>query len=232
MSAKSPRGSTPTGKDELTGGGHDHLRGPGPSVVGRRERRRVGPAVADRDEIAAAELRQLVLAELIGRLADRAVDGALRQGRGDGRGRVERRPERGQGNDRMPAAVQGRSDQLRHPRIEDDLTTTAIADMQDAGDEPAGPCDDEPARLDREAGWPAVRGDYLEQRRDLSREPLRAGTDLADRQDREPATDVERVDIGQTALDQSEDGEPATDRVAPRVDRAELRADVEVDPTR
>ena len=70
----------------------DHLRRPRPAVVGRAEARGVGAGVADRDEVAAAERRQRVLAELVGRFADRAVDGGLAELAGGRRPVRPRRP--------------------------------------------------------------------------------------------------------------------------------------------
>ena len=58
------------------------------------------------------------------------------------------------------------------------------------------------------------------------------GTDLVERQDREPAADVERVERRQPAAEEPHDGQPAPDRVAPRVHGTELRADVQVDAAR
>ncbi len=69
----------------------EDLRRPRPAVVGRRERRRVGARVADRDEVAAAQRRQVVDAERVGRFADRALD-AGGFGRGAGRRRSTARP--------------------------------------------------------------------------------------------------------------------------------------------
>ena len=52
----------------------------------------------------------------------------------------------------VAGAIERRPDQLRHPRIEDDLPAPALADVKHPGDEPARAGDQEPAWFDREAG--------------------------------------------------------------------------------
>ena len=132
----------------------------------------------------------------------------------------------------MPSAVQGRPDQLGHAGIDDDLAPAAIADVEDARHEPARPGDERPTGLDRQPGRAAVLGHGGEKGRDLAREPLRIRGGLAERHDREAAADVERVERREPAAEQADHRQSSPHGVAPRVDRAQLRADVEVDPAR
>ena len=171
-------------------------------------------------------------AEGVGRFADRAFDP----------GRLEPRPwlglasagdrpaERGQRDDRVAGAVQRRPDELGHPGVDDDLAAAALADVEDAGHEPARPRDERPTRLDRQPGRAAVLGHGGEQRRDLAREPLRrpgAGSPSGRTGNPPPTSSVSNA--GRSAAEQADDRQAAADGVPPRVDRAELRADVEVD---
>jgi hypothetical protein len=66
----------------------------------------------------------------------------------------------------------------------------------------------------------------------LASEPLRIRGGLAERHDREAAADVERVERREPAAEQADDRQPSTNGVPPRVDRPQLRADMEVDPAR
>src|SRR5258705_10244279 len=68
------------GQDEPAVGCQDDLRGTRPAVVGRGQGGGIRAGVADRDQVATLERRQVVLAERVGRLADRAVDGDRRFG--------------------------------------------------------------------------------------------------------------------------------------------------------
>ena len=83
-------------------------------------------------------------------------------------------------HDRMSGPVQRRADELRHPRIEDDLGPATLADVEHARDEPAGPGDERPPGLDGEARRPAVGRDGVEERGQLAREPLGRRRRLAD----------------------------------------------------
>ncbi len=141
-------------------------------------------------------------------------------------------PERGQRDDRMAGAVQGGPDELGHARVDDDLAPAPVADVQDARNEPAGAGDERPAGFDGEAGRPPVLRERAEELGQLAREPFRARGRLVGREDREAATDVERVERLEVPAQQRDDGEPAAHGVTPRIDRPELRPDVEMDPAR
>ena len=132
----------------------------------------------------------------------------------------------------MACAVERRPDQLGHPGIDDDLAPAALAHVQDARDEPAGPGDERATGLDREAVRSPVLGDALEELGDLAREAVRPRDGFVERQDRESPADVERVERRQAAAQQRDDRQPAPDGVAPGVDGAQLGADVEMDPAR
>ncbi len=74
-------------------------------------------------------------------------------------------------------------------------------------------------------------GMRVEERRQLPREPAPGrGAGSPSGRDREPAADVERVEVGsRPPRTSANEGERPPDAVAPGVDRAELRPDVEVD---
>ena len=133
----------------------------------------------------------------------------------------------------MVRAVQRRADELRHAGVEHDdpLGVGPLPDVEHRGEEPARPRDEEPAGLDREPGGYPVTRQGREQRIDLAGEAGRRwhGPRVADRK---AAADVERVEARPARADDREQREAAPDRVAPCVDGAELRADVEVDATR
>ena len=72
----------------------------------------------------------------------------------------------------------------------------------------------------------------LEQWRQLAREARRPGRRLVHVEYREPTAEVEGVERLDRTTPQGGHGQRPPDGVAPRVDRAQLRADVEVDPAR
>ena len=109
------------------------------------------------------------------------------------------------------------------------IRPSALAHVEHAGDQPARPGHEEPTGLDRQAGRSPVGRKRVEQRRQLAGEPLRPRADVAERRDREPAADVERVELRQAAAQQGHEGERAADGIAPGIDGPELRADMEVD---
>ena len=122
------------------------------------------------------------------------------------------------------------------PGVEHDLAlhvgAGAATDVEDAGHQPAGTGDEEASRFDDEPPWLPVDGDRLEERRELPCEAFGAGTGLAEWADRKAAAQVERVEAVESAPQQAQQRQPAADRVAPRIDGAELGSDVEVDPAR
>ena len=146
---------------------------------------------------------------------------------------VDGPPERGQRDDRVAGAVQRRPDQLGHAGVEDDLAPAAVADVEDARDQPARPGDEEPAGLDREAGRAPVVGDRLEQRPAARARSARARVPA--RRAGRPGTRRRRRacrTCRSSRATGAASASAAPDRVAPRVDRAELRPDVEVDAAR
>ena len=109
-----------------------------------------------------------------------SVDSQMGPRRASVRGQAARRPRdrpaiAGEGDDRVPGAVQRGPDELGHPGIDDDLAPAAIADVEDTRDQPAGPRDERASWLDREAARPAVLGDRLEQSGELAGEALGLG---------------------------------------------------------
>ena len=144
----------------------------------------------------------------------------------------DRLPERRERDDLVPGVVQRRPNELRHARIEHDLAAAAVSDMEDPRDQEAGAGDERPARFHGEPLRSPIGRDGVEQRRQLPRESRRIRRALAERQDRESATDIERVEPRAGAAEQREQRQPAPNRVAPGVDRPQLRADVQVDARR
>ena len=173
-------------------------------------------------------------AEVVGRLAHRP----LHEGRGSGRADVtgDRTAERGQRLDLVAGAIERGPDQLGHPGVEHDLAlhvgAGAVTDVEDAGHQPAGTGDEEASRLDDEPPRSPVDRDRLEERRELPCEAFGARTGLAEWADRKAAAEVERVEAVESAPQQAQQRQPATHGIAPRIDRAELGPDVEVDPAR
>src|SRR5262245_57497809 len=232
-SAQRGEGASAAGEGEAAVGLDDDLRWARAAVVGRGKGRGVGAGVGDDDEVATAERRELVVAEVVGGLADRALDtGGLEAGRGGIGVTVERPTERCQRHDLVPGVVERGPDQLAHAGVQHDLATATSADVQDARDEEAGAGDEGAAGLDREALRASIGRDRLEQRRQLPRESRGSGGALAEGQDREPATDIERVESRSRAAEEREEREAATNGVSPGIDRAELRSDVEVHAAR
>ena len=202
------------------------------AVVGRAERGRVRAGIGDRDEVAAPQRRQVVCAERVGRFADRPFDADRLRAAGPGPSSTGR-PSEVRADDRMAGAVQRRPDQLGHPRIDDDLAPAAVAHVEDAGDQPAGPRHERPSRLDRQACRPPIRGDRVEQRPAArgrsapgSGPARRAGGPGTRRRGR--ACRTSRSSHASSAVDR----EGLADGVPPGVDRAELRSDVQVDAAR
>ena len=116
------------------------------------------PGIGDRDEVAAAERREPMLAERIGRLADRTVHPRRSVVRGDPAEIRDRSAVRGEREDRVARAIQRRPDEFGHPGVEDRHGLTApIANVKDSPDEPAGAGHEEAARFHREPGRPASR---------------------------------------------------------------------------
>ena len=143
------------------------------------------------------------------------------------------RPSEVRADDPVVRPVQRGADELGHAGVEHDdpLGVRPLPDVEHGRDEPAGARDEEPAGLDREPRGHAVRRQGREQRLDLAGEAgrRRHRPRIADR---EAAADVERVEARPARPDDREQREAAPDGVAPRVDRAELRPDVEVDAAR
>ena len=146
------------------------------------------------------------------------------------------RPERGQRLDLVASAVERRSDQLGHSGVEHDLAlhvgAWAVTDMQDAGHEPTGPSDEEASRFDGEPSWLPVDGDRLEERCELPGEAFGTGTGLTEGAHRKTAAEVEGIEAVESAAHQAQQRQPATHRVAPRIDGTKLGSDVEVDAAR
>ncbi len=132
----------------------------------------------------------------------------------------------------MARAVERRADQLGHARVENDLASASIPHVQDGGHQPAGARDEEPTRLDRQSNRPPIVRDGSEQRRQLAGEAGRSRRGIARGEDRKAAADVERVEGFDRAAPQGGDREGPAHGVAPGVDGAKLRADVEMDPAR
>ena len=86
-SAEAGRRPAAATDDESPVARQDHLGRSRPAVVRRGERGAIRAGIADRHEVPAPERRQVVLSELVGRFADRAVDGGERLGLLDGQGR-------------------------------------------------------------------------------------------------------------------------------------------------
>jgi hypothetical protein len=157
-------------------------------------------------------------------------------------------------------AIEGRPDQLRHPGVDHDQAARPVvgrrarrddrqpvgsravdrrgrgganplADVEDAGDQPAGPGDDDAPGLHRQPARPAIRRDRIEQAGELRGEALGRGSDRAGEgvatarlpaDGRHATPDVEGVEVGQRALYQRQESERAPDRVAPGIDGAQL----------
>ena len=141
-------------------------------------------------------------------------------------------PERRQGDDRVPGVVERGPDELRHAGVEDDLAAAAVADVQHARDEPAGPGDQRPPRFDREAGRTTVGGTPSRSAGSSRANRSGPGDGSPSRPHREAAADVERVERLDRPAPQRGHRERPADGVAPRIDGAQLRADVEVDAAR
>ena len=178
--------------------------GRGPAVVGRRlatrrrrrrrrwRRGRRAGAAAGRASRASRSIRRSALRRGSARRAGAPVV-------------VDRPAQAGQRHDRVPRAVQGRPDELGHAGVEDDLAAAAVADVQDAGDEPAGPGDEaRPGSIARRVGRRSA-GDAVEQRRQLAGEARRGGRRLVERRtgNPPPTSSVSNVSIEprQSAVD-------------------------------
>ena len=163
-------------------------------------------------------------AQRVGRLADRPLDaGGLRIGPiGTGERALDRPPQAGQRQDRVTGAIERRPDQLGHARIEHDLATSAVANVQHPRDQPAGAGHQVAARLDRQAGRATIGGSRFEEIGQLSRKPGRIRCRCAQLEDREAAADVERVERLDRSPPQRSHRQGSTDGVAPGVDRCQL----------
>jgi len=93
----------------------------------------LGNRLRGRDEVAATQWRQAMLAEVIGRFADWAVD-PRRLGRVP-RFRGDRSPEGRQGRDLVPRFVEGGPNELGHPDVEHDMAAVPLPHVQHAADE-------------------------------------------------------------------------------------------------
>ena len=122
----------------------------------------------------------------------------------------------------MPGAVEGRADQLGHAGVQDHLPAGAVTDVKDASHEPAGSGDEGTTGLHREPGRAAISRHPVQERPELAGEALGTGYRLADRPDREPATEVDRIEGPDRAAPQGGQGQRLADGVAPGVDRTEL----------
>ena len=207
--------------------------GRGPAVVRRRQRRAVRAGVADRDEVAARG------AAAGG--ARRARRSIRRSGRGRRPGRASDRP-----GDAPPSSIGRPSDvsattSWRAPysagRISSVMPASRttwrpprVPDVEHPRDEPAGAGDEEPPGLDREPPRPPIRGERVEQRRQLPREPgrRRAPARRAAPTGKPPPTSSVSKSSSPPRTSATQ-RQRAPDAVPPRVDRAELRPDVEVD---
>ncbi len=132
----------------------------------------------------------------------------------------------------MAGAVQGRPDELGHPGVDDDLAAATLADVQDAGDEPARARHERATRFDGETSRAPILGQGRQELGQLAREALRSGCRFVGREDREAATDIERVEHLEVPAQQGDHRQTAADGVAPGVHGPQLRTDVEVDATR
>jgi hypothetical protein len=109
------------------------------------------------------------------------------------------------------------------------LAAVPLSNVQHPPDEIPGPCDEDATGLDGEPPRPPIRRDLGEQVRQLPREPLDGRGRGVVRPDREPAAHVEGVEVTARARDEREQGQRAANALAPGIDRAQLRADMEVD---
>ena len=175
--------------------------------------------------------RQVVGPKGVGGFADRTFDA--------GGGRLHGQPvalhHLAQGHerhDRVASPVQRRPDQLRHPGVQHDLWPASIAKVEHPGDQPAGPRNEYPARFDGQPRRSTIGRDDVQQGGQLASESLRGWRRRPDGLDRETAAQIQRVERLDGAAPQRGQGEAFADRVAPGIDRAQLRADMEVDPAR
>ena len=212
-------------------GAEEHLRWPGSPVVGRTERRRVRAGVSDRHEVAPLEWRQVVRAERVGRFADRTLDTSRRQVAAGAPRRGRRRAAR--------ASSRRGSDGALHREPAGSARSCRRRGRSGA---PPGRGRGGPARPASPLGRPApdrVRsrcgpGDGRRGRRPAMDPSSRAnrsgvGCRFTGRTDREPATEIDGVERGDRSAPQRSERERLPYRVAPCVDRAELRPDVEMD---
>ena len=170
-------------------------------------------------------------AERVGRLADRPFDAGWRSGRTADRRSSSRRarsaPRSGAARRTGPAGS-ARS----CPASRMTWRSAAVADVEHARHEPAGPRDEGPAGLDRQARRAPVGRDGLEERRAARGRTgpgPGAGSPSAKTGKPPPTSSVSKVSI--EPRHRAVDGERPPDGVAPGIDRAELRPDVQVDPT-
>ena len=171
-----------------------------------------------------------MLAELVGGLADRPMDvGGLRIPARRGPAVVDRPAERRERDHVVASAVQGRPDQLRHAGVEDDLADCPGADVEDPRYQPPGTRDEEPSGFGRESPRPTIGWDHLEEWLHLPCESGRPRARLVVRRDGKATAHVERVEVVEAAADEGDQSECSSHAVPPRVDRAELRSDVEMD---
>ncbi len=126
-------------------------------------------------------------------------------------------------------AVQRRPDQLGHAGVEHDLPSRPVTDMEDARDEPAGTRHQHPAGFDRDARRAAILRHGGKQWPELAGEPFGCRGRRSSGTDREAAAEVDGVERLDRAPPERGQRERLPDGVAPRVDGAELRPDVEMD---
>ena len=229
-SAEGRCGTSAPHRDEAPIRLEEDLGRPGPPVVGTGHGGGIGARIADGHEVAPPQGRQGVLAEVIGRFADRSIEMGGDPGAAGLPG--EGAAERCQGDDVVAGAVQGRPDQLGHARVEDDLAAASFADVEDAPDEESRARHECPAGLDREAEGPSLGGQGIEKRRHLASKSGSVGGRLIEGRIGKPPPTSSVSKPGQAPRRRPPEGQGPADGVAPRIDRTQLRADVEVDPSR
>src|SRR3954453_11745312 len=94
----------------------------------------------------------------------------------------------------MEPTVERRPAQVRHPGVDNDLPAAPLAHVEYAGQEPARTGDEGAPGLDGKTGRTRVLGQSIEQAWPLAREALGSRRQPAGRDDRDPATNVERVE--------------------------------------
>jgi hypothetical protein len=160
--------------------------------------------------------------ERVRRLAHRSVD--ARQRCRDAFVGIDGLAERRERDDRMERAVQRRTNELGHARIEDHDARLALADVKHAADEPATSRDYGSSRLDCQTCWTSGLGQRVDLCACLVREPVRGGDGrrVSVVGDGEAATRIKRIELRQLGALELQQSKADAERRPPRVDRAEL----------